>query len=139
MNTDNSVKMGNAIIHSVIGIFVFYIAYTLAMFIVGGIVTIILYIPLIGDLFSLILRYGDNTASSFTIVVSVIIAFFSSFIYIEHFTKNDATASRALTIWGIFMIAFNVLNLIINLFSGNALFINAIMALSGVAAFYFKN
>lgn len=139
MNTDNTVKIGNAITHSVIGIFVFYIAYTLAMFIVGGIVTIILYIPLIGELFALILRYGDNTASSFTIVVSVIIAFFSSFIYIAHFTKNDATASRALTIWGIFMIAFNVLNLIINLFSGNAFFINAIMALSGVAAFYFKN
>lgn len=125
-------KIFKGILFSIISLVIFYLANTIIALLLSLIFSLLLEIPVVGNLINFFLKIGDNTLDAFVLAISVLISYMITSAFVGVADKEAPTRKLVLKILGIACIALNVIFLIFNLISGEPVYANLVMLLAGI-------
>lgn len=132
-------KIFKGILFSIISLVIFCLANTVAVVLLSLIFSLLLEIPVVGNLINLFLKIGDNTLDSFVLTISVFISYMITRAFVGVADKEAPTRKLVLKILGIACIAFNVIFLIFNLIGREPVYANLVMILAGIGFIHSGN
>ena len=120
---------------SVLSLLVFYLIYGIVFLIISLVFWLISYIPILNILVDLLLRIGENSSDMVAIILSSTIAYYG-LNKAKDIIKQAEIQKYTLMFTGICLIILNALSLIINLMHNDAIIVNIVVAIVGIAIFY---
>lgn len=132
----NKPKIFKAILTSVLGFFAFTLSYLLAYLIFGGIIYVLLKIPLIGRLIDLIFFFRGDSPDLMLSLLCPGVAYFVTMSLQEKINKEAPTRGVSSVLLGIFIMLLNIASLIINLIYGDGILKNVIQIIAGLVIFF---
>lgn len=124
-----------SILFSVVSILGFYLLDGIIAIALGFAIYFLVEVPLVGVLMEWLLSIGGNTADSFVITISLICSYVFISMFISRLGKNEKTQKLAQSIMGVGLIILNVIFLISNLSTNDAVLSNILMIITGITLF----
>ena len=121
---------------SILGLLEFYLIYGIVCLIIVLLFWLISYIPIFSTLVEWLFRIREDTPDMFAMLVSTGIAYLGFTATIAHLAKKTETQRFTLMFTGIYMIVLNVIFLILNLVSRNAILPNVLIGIAGIVIFF---
>ena len=121
---------------SILGALEVHLIYGLTNLIITLAFWLISYIPIINNIVGFVLTVGDNTPDMLAIFVATMVAYFGFRVTAELIIKKAETRRLTLILTGIYLFAFNILFVIINLVCNDAILGNVLLAIAGIVVFF---
>ena len=124
-------KVFKAIMTALLGLLIFGVVYFLSYLIVGGIIALLLKIPVIDTLLGWLFRLRGDTPDMMLSMLSPTIAYFVTISAQTVINKDGPTRGMSCVILGIVIMVIHTLSIVINLIHGEGILKNIIQAIAG--------
>lgn len=133
---ENKPKVLKSIFLALISFVVFYLSYLLVYLLIGGAITLLSKLPVVGFLIDWMFSIRGDTPDMALSLLCPIVSFYTSYGSIEAMSKNqEATTNLSAKILGVLLVSVNVISVIINLLYGEGILKNICVIIAGILIF----
>ena len=125
-----------SILFSILGVLGFYLVYGLIFFLIALVLLGMSYVPVLNLINKLMFIISDNTPDIFAMMLAVSFAYLCTMGIAERIIKKEKTLNFTLILMGIYLVVLNVIFLMANLIYHEAILVNIVLAIAGMAIFY---
>ena len=124
-----------AIMTALLGLIIFAAVYFLSYLIIGGIINLLLKIPVIDKLLGWMFHLRGDTPDMMLSVLAPTIAYFVTMGVQESINKASSTRGLSCMLIGIIIMVIHILSIVINLIYGDGILKNIIQSIAGFIFF----
>ena len=128
-------RVFKAIMTALLGLTVFGLVYLLSYLIIGGIINLLLQIPVLDKLIGWIFRLRGDTPDMMLSILSPILAYYCTIAAQASINKDKPTRGLSCVLIGIIIMVIQVLSVFINLIYGDGILKNVTQAIAGFIIF----
>ena len=128
-------KVFKAIMTALLSLLIFGVVYFLSYLIVGGIIALLLKIPVIDTLLGWLFRLRGDTPDMMLSMLSPILAYYCTMATQESINKDKPTRGLSCVLLGIVIVVLHIFSIISNLLLGEGILKNIIQAIAGIVIF----
>ena len=132
MRTNEKPEVGKAILFAFVALIAFYLCYFLLATVLVLIFSLLLNIPIIGDLINYLFRVRGDAPDILAVLLAAGLAYGAVTWMIARFCDNKPTESLTHYVAGGLIVALAILFLVINIINGSRIIPNIICGIAGV-------
>lgn len=132
---ENKPKVFKAIMTALLGLIIFGLVYLLAYLILGGIIYLLLKVPVIDNLLGWLFHIRGDTPDMMLSVFAPTLAYFITMSAQEAINKDSSTKGLSCIILGITIIVIHGISIVSNLILGEGILKNIIQVVAGFVFF----